>query len=111
MQRRFVVYTDLDGTLLDHHTYSFDKAVPALRLLESEGVPLIINSSKTRPEIERYRSLLGNTHPFVTENGGGIFIPENYFSRSPVCDKRSDGYCIVELGAPREELKAVLTSV
>lgn len=111
MQRRFVVYTDLDGTLLDHHTYSFDKAVPALRLLESEGVPLIINSSKTRPEIERYRSLLGNTHPFVTENGGGIFIPEGYFSRSPVCDKRSDAYCIIELGARREELKAVLTSV
>jgi mannosyl-3-phosphoglycerate phosphatase len=111
MQRRFVVYTDLDGTLLDHHTYSFDKAVPALRLLESEGVPLVINSSKTRPEIERYRSLLGNTHPFVTENGGGIFIPESYFSRSPGCDRKSGGYCIVELGAPREELKAVLKSV
>jgi len=111
MQRRFVVYTDLDGTLLDHDTYSFDIASPALRLMEREGIPLVINSSKTRPEIERYRSLLGNNHPFVTENGGGIFIPEDYFSRIPGCDKRSDGYCVIELGTPRGELKAVLESV
>lgn len=111
MHFRFVVYTDLDGTLLDHDTYSFDKALPALRLLEREGVPLVINSSKTRSEIERYRSLLGNKHPFVAENGGGIFIPEGYISRSFRCDRKSGGYCIVELGAPREELRAVLKSV
>lgn len=108
--RRFVVYADLDGTLLDHDTYSFDEAEPAIRMLEKKGIPLVINSSKTRSEIERYRSLLGNKHPFISENGGGIFIPEGYFSRSFKCDRTSDGYRIIELGTPREELREVLES-
>lgn len=111
MNPRFVVYTDLDGTLLDHDTYSFDKAMPAIRMLERKGIPLIINSSKTRPEIERYRSLLGNKHPFISENGGGIFIPEGYFRHGFRIDRTSDGYSVIELGTPRDVLKDVLKSV
>ena len=111
MHSRFVVYTDLDGTLLDHTTYSFDKALPALRMLDREGIPLVISSSKTRPEIERYRSLLGNKHPFVTENGGGIFIPEGYFCTGFSFDRTYGGYSVVELGTPRDVLRDVLKLV
>jgi mannosyl-3-phosphoglycerate phosphatase len=111
MPPRFLVYTDLDGTLLDHDTYSFDKALPALRLLEEENIPLLINTSKSRGEIERYRSLLGNTHPFISENGGGIFIPEGYFSRKFRYDRASGGYLVIERGTPREILRGVLKSV
>jgi mannosyl-3-phosphoglycerate phosphatase family protein len=76
---KIIVFTDLDGTLLDAVTYSFGKAMPALRLLADGGIPLICCSSKTRPEIEHYRALMENHHPFVAENGGGIFIPHGYF--------------------------------
>jgi len=77
--KKLVIFTDLDGTLLDHYTYSFEKALPALELLKQKNLPLVICSSKTRKEIEHYRRKLDNHHPFISENGGGIFIPKDYF--------------------------------
>jgi mannosyl-3-phosphoglycerate phosphatase len=74
-----VIVSDLDGTLLDHDTYSMDAALPALDRLQSEGVPLVFCTSKTRAEIEPLREAIGNTHPFIVENGGGVFVPQGYF--------------------------------
>jgi len=73
----FVVFSDLDGTLLDLKDYSFDEAKRGLSLLEREGVPLVLVSSKTRAEIELWRKRFSNSHPFISENGGGIFIPKD----------------------------------
>ena len=75
---RFVIFTDLDGTLLDHHTYSYDAARPALERLRKSEIPLIMVSSKTRIEIEVLRTEIGNREPFIPENGGAIFIPDDY---------------------------------
>ncbi len=111
MHYRLLVFTDLDGTLLDHNTYSFEPALPALRALKSREIPLLICTSKTGAEIEKYRKLLGNDHPFISENGGGIFIPEGYFSREFDYDKRINGYTVIELGTPHEALSEVLKSI
>lgn len=77
---RIIIFTDLDGTLLHPNIYSFAKARPALNLIKEEGIPLVLCSSKTRAEMEVYRERLGNNHPFVSENGGGIFIPKDCFN-------------------------------
>lgn len=98
-----IVVTDLDGTLLDH-SYSFEVARPALKLLMAKGVPVVICSSKTRPEIELYRERLGLKDPFIVENGGGIFIPKGYFSSKPVGEIRN-GYEVVVLGRRYEEIR------
>lgn len=74
-----IIFTDLDGTLLHPMTYSFEEAMPALKLCRERGIPLILCSSKTRAEIEVYRQRLKNEHPFIPENGGGIFIPKRIF--------------------------------
>ncbi len=107
-----VVFTDLDGTLLDSITYSFEPARPALNLLKSLDIPLVICSSKTRLEIERYRDQLGNTHPFVTENGGAIFIPKGYFPlgvvRPPLQIEERDGYEVILLGAKYPDLRLAM---
>lgn len=63
------VFTDLDGTLLDHETYSWEAARPALERLELSGIPWILVTSKTRAEVELWRKQLGNRHPFIIENG------------------------------------------
>lgn len=76
---RIIIITDLDGTLLHPKTYSFEKAMPALRLIKEMGIPLVFCSSKTRTEVEVWRQRLENSHPFISENGGGIFIPDGYF--------------------------------
>lgn len=93
-----IIFTDLDGTLLDRDTYSFEHSQTALRLIKGKGVPLILSSSKTRAEIEVYRRRLENNHPFVSENGGAVFIPKGYFFSPFYFDKESDGYMVLELG-------------
>ena len=77
MTEMIIIFTDLDGTLLDKK-YSYESALPALALIESHKIPLVLCSSKTRSEIEFYRTKLNNDHPFICENGGGIFIPIGY---------------------------------
>lgn len=67
-----IVFTDLDGTLLDHHTYSYREAEPGLALLKKKNIPLVLVSSKTKPEMELIHEELGLESPFIFENGAGI---------------------------------------
>jgi len=76
-----LVFTDLDGTLLDHDDYSYAAAQPQLQRLADLAVPLIFNSSKTAAEIEGLRRQMGNLHPFIVENGSAVYIPATYFDR------------------------------
>jgi len=72
----FLIFTDLDGTLLDHDTYGWEEALPALDLCRRLGVPVILVSSKTRAEMDVLQNRLGLSAPFISENGGGIFFPK-----------------------------------
>ena len=76
-EKRLVVFTDLDGCLLDHDSYSFAPAAEALAVLAAQGIPLVLCSSKTRAEIEMLQQDLGVAHPFVSENGGALFLPSS----------------------------------
>ena len=68
-----VVFSDLDGTLLDHETYDFAPALPALSLLKELGIPLVLASSKTAAEIAPLRAAMGFSHcPAIVENGAGL---------------------------------------
>jgi len=111
MDKYLLVFTDLDGTLLEFETYSFKAALPALKLIKEESIPLIFCSSKTMSEIELYRKRIGNDDPFISENGGGIFIPKGYFSQKFKYDKTARGYEIIELGTSYIKLIEVLKSI
>lgn len=82
-QARWLVYSDLDGTLLDKHSYSFAPAMPALGMLTGLSIPLILNTSKTVAEVIALRNQLHNHHPFICENGGVLVLPDSYFSQPP----------------------------
>ena len=73
-----LVFSDLDGTLIEHETYSIDAARPALQRLAEHGIELILNSSKTREEIEAIQLAIGLNAPFVCENGAALYhhLPE-----------------------------------
>jgi mannosyl-3-phosphoglycerate phosphatase len=71
----YVVFTDLDGTLLDHDTYGWEEALPALDLCKRLFIPIVLVSSKTRAEMDHLRLKLSVSAPFISENGGGIFFP------------------------------------
>jgi len=99
-----IIFSDLDGTLLDAKDYSFAAAAPALRLIRARGIPLVLCSSKTRAEIEALRRRLDNAHPFIAENGGGIFVPRGYFAEEFEADAFGD-YRLIRLGMSYGEIR------
>lgn len=105
-----IIITDLDGTLFHPKTYSFEAAMPALTLIKERRIPLIFCSSKTRGEIEFYRTRLKNSHPFISENGGGIFIPKGYF-KFAIKGEIRDNYIIINLGTSYEDIRKIFIDI
>ncbi len=113
MKSQLIIFTDLDGTFLDYHTYSFAAALPALELIKEKNISLIICSSKTRAEIVQWKNRINNFHPFVSENGGGIFIPHAYFSDRDLNavaqrTEQTEAYIVLILGTPYASLRRAL---
>ena len=74
-----IVFSDLDGTLLDHHDYSFAAANEALAALKARDAVLVLASSKTAAEIQSIRADIGVEHcPAIVENGGGILPAKSW---------------------------------
>lgn len=68
-----LVFSDLDGTLLDHESYSFEAARPALGALKALGAGIILATSKTAAEVAPLRAELGlSDWPAIVENGAGL---------------------------------------
>lgn len=69
---KLIVFSDLDGTLLDHDSYSFAPAKPMLDQLSALGVPVILASSKTAVEMIPIRAEMQlGAVPMICENGAG----------------------------------------
>jgi mannosyl-3-phosphoglycerate phosphatase len=102
-----IVSTDLDGTLLDHFSYSWQAARPAMEKLASLGIPVILNSSKTYAEIRALQEQLGLSGPFIVENGSALFLPVDDFAwllTTQPADQaviQVDGYLQIVFGAQR----------
>lgn len=106
MNSKTVIFTDLDGSLLDHHTYSFEEADDALRELNKRGIPLICTTSKTFPELLRIREQLNNSCPMIVENGAAIYIPDDCFDASLIDGlknkRKTDGYICISFSKDRD---------
>lgn len=80
-----LIVTDLDGSLLDHHSYSWQAAQPWLERLRQHQVPVVLCSSKTASEITLLQHQLGlSGQPFIAENGALAQINVPGHSR-PLC--------------------------
>ncbi|MEN8165921.1 MAG: HAD-IIB family hydrolase [Pseudomonadota bacterium] len=73
---QWLIFTDLDGTLLDHDSYDFTPALPAMERLKNNSIPIIPVSSKTLAELEAYIAELGLNGPVIAENGMVIRFPD-----------------------------------
>ncbi|MBY6191956.1 HAD-IIB family hydrolase [Microbulbifer agarilyticus] len=104
LPHHWMIVSDLDGTLLDHFTYSHQPADATLMDLETAEIPVILNSSKTRDEMLTLRDALQNRHPFIVENGSAIFIPSGYFPQKPEHAQEESGYWVLEPGARRQSI-------
>ena len=71
-----MVFSDLDGTLIDHDTYDFTPAKPAIAAIIRRSAGLVLASSKTAPEMSSLRQEIGaESWPAIIENGAGILPP------------------------------------
>jgi mannosyl-3-phosphoglycerate phosphatase len=115
---RIVVFTDLDATLLDSVTYSWNPAAEALDALRRRDASVVLVSSKTFAEMELLHRELDLVDPFVVENGGGIAFTHG----SPVaselisCGTASSilnrgEFSLLALGAPYAELVRALEEI
>lgn len=111
MRKKDIIFTDLDGTLLDFNEYSYREAEEALSLVKSKGVPLIFCSSKTKAEQEVYRDELNIKEPFIVESGGAIFIRKGYFKFPYKYHKSYNDYNVIEIGRPYAEIRRILERV
>jgi len=109
--RRIIIYTDLDGSLLDATSYSFNAAEDALSAIHRLGAALILVSSKTRAEIEPLRLRLHHFHPFIVENGGALYVPRGYFPFPLENSTPNREYDVVAIGTPYLSLRAALKEI
>lgn len=120
--RDIIFFTDMDGTLLDHYTYSFEPVKQTLLRLHDNRIPVIANTSKTFLELLDIRSNLGNTDPFIFENGAAIALPSSQFSKADITanvlpnlpvkhiSEKNDYFVIAFVGT-REQWLEVIQSV
>ncbi len=105
---KFVFFTDLDGSLLDFNTYSFEGARPGLIRIKQTESALVLSTSKTRAEVVEYERQMGLDEPTIVENGGAIYIPKEYF-RHEIKGAVEDGrHLMLGIGAEAGELEAVV---
>jgi mannosyl-3-phosphoglycerate phosphatase family protein len=108
---RHLIFSALEGALIDPRTDSFSGAEEALSELDRRKIAYVLLTSRTREQIEPIRRKLGHTHPFVTENGGGIFFPDGYFSLRIPGAVRTARYLSIAQGRPYAEVCEALDEI
>jgi mannosyl-3-phosphoglycerate phosphatase len=98
-----VVLTDPDGTLLDHRAHPCVPSYKAFRVLADHNIPLVLCSSRTRAELEIIQQEFRFRHPFISENGGAVYLPRGYFS--PSSDSADvSGYDVIPFGGSHQHV-------
>ena len=67
-----LIFTDLDGTLLNRDTFKFESIKIFLNELKNKNIIIIPNSSKTEDEIIEFNNEANFKFPFISENGSII---------------------------------------
>lgn len=96
-----IVFSDLDGTLLDASTYDPGPARPTLAALAARGVAVVPVTSKTWEETRAWMGRLGLAGPAVVENGGVVVLPTGPRGRP----------AFEVLGTPYAELRKALAGL
>ncbi len=73
---KYVIFSDLDGSLLNHEDYSFKEAKGMLKVINELNIPLIFTTSKTKLECEILQKQMSIKAPFIVENGAAIYYPD-----------------------------------
>ncbi|AWB66899.1 haloacid dehalogenase [Saccharobesus litoralis] len=108
----WLMFSDLDGSFLDHHDYNYQAAMPAYNELQRLNIPVIFNTSKTFAEVQAFNIELENNAPFVIENGSLVCVPKEFkipeHLKKDVQINLYDDYQMVNLGESVEAITQLL---
>jgi mannosyl-3-phosphoglycerate phosphatase len=108
-----LIVTDLDGTLIDHDTYSGEPAQQALDAAARAGVPVVPCSSKTRAEMDRLVDALHlPSGPLIAENGSVVWLPPDWpaIPVDAVAEPGGAGVLLI-MGTPSAGLRPLLAPI
>ncbi len=106
-----VIFTDLDGTLLDEN-YRCNEAIEVIEKLKELKIPIVFVSAKTRFEQEIFRKMLGIEDPFIVEDGSAIYIPKEYFRFDlKMRVEKRDNYDVIVLGVYVDEIRKLIDKI
>lgn len=101
-----LIFTDLDGTLLDSHTYDWQPAAAWLARLREKNIPVILCSSKTAAEMLHIQKLLGlQGLPLIAENGAVVEL-DSRWQTHPDFPRQIFGASHAEISAVLDKLRA-----
>lgn len=96
-----LIISDLDGTLLEHHSYRWEAASPWINILRQHEIPLVLCSAKSAAEIIDWQNEFSLTgQPFIAENGAVIQLDARWSD--------SEDYPRLLTGIRHEELFSIL---
>jgi mannosyl-3-phosphoglycerate phosphatase len=104
-----LIFTDLDGTLVDSVTARWDAAETALRLTQDQGIPLVLCSSRTFAECLYFQRKMALRGPIIYENGAGVALPKSQFRRpTQPPSEEVDDFWLCGIAKPYAEVRAFL---
>jgi mannosyl-3-phosphoglycerate phosphatase family protein len=86
-------------------------AAEALQEIDRQKIPFVLATHDTRAEIEPLRRKIGHAHPFITEGGGGLFIPDGYFNLRLEGAKRVARFLSVSFGRSYQDVTAAVEEI
>ena len=104
---KIVLFSDPD-TLRDGRSAGWSATRSAIRAFEDHNIAVVLWGNETRSEMELIQSDLHLQHPFISENGGGLFIPHGYFQDLPVGARAAPNYHVVAFGGPYYQVAEAL---
>jgi mannosyl-3-phosphoglycerate phosphatase len=109
--RQVLIFTDLDGTLLDHYSYEHKDAMVCMERLLGHDIPIIPNTSKTFAEVLQLRKKLALSGPFIVENGAAIFINKDFLPEKPKGSVWQDGFWVKSFSSKRSYWLGIIKKV
>jgi mannosyl-3-phosphoglycerate phosphatase len=107
-----VIFTDIDGTLLDSHFPDIKKMKKLVENAIRNDIHLILCSSKTQLEQNKIKSMIDLHEPYIVENGGATIIPKDYFKKSKITPSKTlQKNYIIETGAPAYRIRSLLKKI
>ncbi len=95
-----VIFTALEGALLDTSSQSWMAAGEALGGDRAPPRTPRLGELRHKSGTQPLRRKIENGYPFITESGGGLFIPDGYFAKHLEGAVRQGRYFCVAFGLP-----------